>query len=412
MDRRDFLKGASVASALSLLPLAELGCATAQAGGDRDEVGGVVPPRTESARAYAELVRTLEEVEADYLGEQRGITRRGDVSDGHRFLLHVLQAGLFLKLEFDPERPVFRRIVSPTRKLLGDNPDAVYFESAIAGDRRYRIRGNTAGAVYTSFTIEAGGADGGYPARNDGAINDTQIEIAADGSYELLLGPDVSGPNTLRIPADARTVTTRSYFEEMGSVAADPLKLVPIAIAPVEDPGPAPTPDDASIARSIQRVIAYLRGNTVEQPLRDPAKLPGWVSMVPNQFNPPAKPGNMAFAAVDNAYTTAPYALRSDQALVIEGRFPDCRFANVVLWNRFLQSYDYSSRRISLNRSQTQLESDGSFRMVMAARDPGVPNWIDTAGRPSGMVYWRFLLPEGEIVTPRAKVVSLSELAG
>jgi hypothetical protein len=134
--------------------------------------------------------------------------------------------------------------------------------------------------------------------------------------------------------------------------------------------------------------------------------------MVPNQFNPPAKPGNMAFAAVDNAYASAPYALRSDQALVIEGRFPDCRFANVVLWNRFLQSYDYSSRRISLNRSQTQLESDGSFRMVLAARDPGVPNWIDTEGRPSGMVYWRFLLPEGEIVTPRAKLVSLSELAG
>ena len=104
--------------------------------------------------------------------------------------------------------------------------------------------------------------------------------------------------------------------------------------------------------------------------------------------------------------------LRPDQALVIEGRFPECRFASVLLWNRFLQSYDYSSRQISRNRAQTKLEPDGSYRMVLAAGDPGVPNWIDTAGKPSGLVYWRFLLPEGDIVTPKATVVPLAKLRG
>ena len=48
--------------------------------------------------------------------------------------------------------------------------------------------------------------------------------------------------------------------------------------------------------------------------------------------------------------------------------------------------------------------------MVLAHRDPGVPNWLDTEGRPFGMVYWRFLLPEGEIETPRAEVVELASL--
>jgi hypothetical protein len=405
MDRRDFLKSASVAGAVSLLPLAGLSAAEEGAGGASDAA-----PSTESGRAYAELGRALKEVEAGYLNVSRGITRPDDLSDGHRFLLHVLQTALVLKLELDPERPVFRRIVSPTQKLLGDNPDAIYFEAAIRGDRRYRIRGSTAGAVYTSFTIEAGGVDGGYPERTDGALNDTQFEIRSDEGYELLLGPDVSGPNTLRLPADARTVTTRSYFETVRSAAADPIRAVPIAIEPVEDPGPAPAPDDASVARSIRRVIAYLRGNTLLQPMPDPGSRPSWVSSVPNQFNPPAKPGEMAFAAVDNAYTMAPYALGPDQALLIEGRFPRCRFANVVLWNRYLQSYDYSSRRISRNRAQTRLEPDGRYRIAIASRDPGVPNWIDSAGRPSGLVYWRFLLPEGGIETPSARVVPLSEL--
>jgi hypothetical protein len=407
MDRREFLWGAGVAGALSLLP--DAGLARAEEAG----AGAAgAPPATASGRAYADLVRALREVEAGYLGAARGITRPGDVSDGHRFLLHVLQTALLLRFESDPERPDFRRIVSPSRKLLGDNPDAIYFEAPIRGDRSYRIRGNTAGAVYTSFTVEAGGVEGGYPERTGGALNDTQFEIAADGSYELRLGPDVSGPNTLRIPADARTVTTRSYFETRESVAADPLKVVPIEIAPVVSPGPAPTPDDASIARSIRRVIAFLRGTTVDRPLHDPKNQPSWVSTIPNQFNPPAKPGDMAFGATDNAYTMAPYALGPDQALVIEGRFPRCRFANVVLWNRFLQSYAYSSRTISRNRAQTRLEPDGRYRIAIAARDPGVPNWIDTEGRPSGVVYWRFLLPEGEIETPRARVVPVSELRG
>jgi hypothetical protein len=400
MDRRDFMKGASLAGALSLLPLAKLASA--------DETGAAA--RGESGQAYADLTRTLQEIEAEYLSVRRGITRAGDVSDGHRFLLHVLQTALFLRFEYDPERPTFRRIISPTRKLLGDQPDAIYFEAPIQGDRRYRIRGNTAGAVYTSFTIEAGGAVGGYPERNDGAINDTQITIGEDGSYEILLGPDVSGPDTIKLPADARSVTTRSYFETLQPVAADQLKVVPIAIAAVDDPGPSPSPNDASIARSIRRVISYLRGVTVEQPLRDPATQPSWVSMVPNQFNAPAKPRGMAFAAPDNAYATAPYVLRPDEALLMEGRFPRCRFASVMLWNRYLQSYDYSSRRISLNRVQTRLEPDGSYRIVLAGRDPGVANWVDTEGRPSGLVYWRFLLPEGQIVTPRARVVQLSAL--
>ena len=349
-------------------------------------------------------------MEREYLSAQRGITRAADVSDGHRFILHVLQTSLFLRHEFDPERPSFRRIVSPTRKLLGDNPDAIYYEAPVQGDRRYRIRGNTAGATYTSFTVEAGGEVGGYPERTEGAANDTEFDVAAAGSFELLIGPDVSGKNTIKIPKDARTVTTRSYFETETSMAADPLKRVPLVIEPVKDPGPAPAPDDASIAAGIRRVSLHLRGTTLGQALHDPKSMPKWASPVPNQFNQPDRPGDMAFAAKDNAYAMAPYVLRPGQALVIEGRFPKCRFANVVLWNRFLQTYDYASRRISLNRKQTKLSSDGRYRIVLAGSDPGVPNWIDTAGRPSGVVYWRFMLHEGTIDTPQARVVPIAEV--
>jgi hypothetical protein len=132
---------------------------------------------------------------------------------------------------------------------------------------------------------------------------------------------------------------------------------------------------------------------------------------VPNEFPQPVKPGDFALAAADAAYSMAPYVLGPDQALILRGRWPDCRCANVSLWNRHMQTYDFTTRRVSLNRKQTGLEPDGSFRMVLAHRDPGLGNWLDTEGRPFGLVFWRFMLPEGNIATPTAEVVDWEKLS-
>ncbi len=103
--------------------------------------------------------------------------------------------------------------------------------------------------------------------------------------------------------------------------------------------------------------------------------------------------------------------LDPDQALVMRGRFPRCRFANVVLWNHRLQTPPYRYRRVSLNRRQVRYERDGSFQIVVAHRDPGVPNWIDAAGLRTGMIFWRFLLPEEEVPPIEAEVVDVSSLS-
>jgi hypothetical protein len=36
-----------------------------------------------------------------------------------------------------------------------------------------------------------------------------------------------------------------------------------------------------------------------------------------------------------------------------------------------------------------------------------VPHWLSTEGRPFGLVFWRFMLPEGRIDTPSGQVVPL-----
>ena len=373
-------------------------------------------PVTESRKKLHELLDLIREVDERRYGAEWGIESVGDIADGHRNLMHILQGGLFSHFEADPERPVLRQIVSPTRKFRGDNGDAIYFDAAIRPDREYVVKGNMAGAVYVSITIEEGPGEGAYATGTAAGIHDGEFEIDAEGRFEIVLSAKEQPKNWLKLTPAASRITTRHYFEEEVCVAADPARHIPLSIEPVIDPGPPPvwTPEeqDRRVAASIQRVIHFVRGDTIDQPPRKPDEQPSWVSITPNVFNPPEKPGDMAFSAMDIAYTMAPYLLGPDQALVMTGRFPECRFANVCLWNRYIQSYDYNNRTISLNRKQTKLEADGSYRIVIAHEDPGVANWIDTEGRPFGMVYWRFLLPEGPVDTPKAEVVDIATLRG
>ena len=106
------------------------------------------------------------------------------------------------------------------------------------------------------------------------------------------------------------------------------------------------------------------------------------------------------------------YELGPDDALVIEGQFPPCRFASIALWNRYLQTLDYRHHRVSLNRAQLQLEADGSFVVVVAEQDPGVPNWIETTGERTGTIFVRVIFAEAAVTPLTTRVVRSAELLG
>jgi hypothetical protein len=100
--------------------------------------------------------------------------------------------------------------------------------------------------------------------------------------------------------------------------------------------------------------------------------------------------------------------LEPDEALVIEGRSPKCVYFGAQLWNRYMQSLDYRYHRVSLNHTEIRFEPDGSFRLVVAHRDPGMPNWLDTAGRREGVVFCRWLQSEALPEQPATRVIRLS----
>jgi hypothetical protein len=366
----------------------------------------------ESRRALRELIALLQEIDERYLGEEWLSPSFGDTVDGFRSLANLIEGSFFLNFESDPERPFFRPIVSRTRKMLGDNPDAIYYTAPVRSDRSYRVTGNLAGSVYLSFTVEVGSEDGGYSTMTAGTLRDRDFDVAPDGSFEVFFGGQPRERNWLELADRASELTVRCYFEEVEPTAADVNHVVPLTIEMLEDAGPSPLWDDAAVAAGFRRAARFLRTRTLEQPKPGEQEQPSWVGTTPNEFPAPSLPGDFAFAAADAAYTMAPYLLGHDEALVMTGRWPECAFANVSLWTRYLQTYEYAYRPGGRNRANTTLEPDGSYRIVIAHEDPGVPNWIDTGGRGFGLVFWRFFLPEGPVGTPQTEVVKVADLRG
>src|SRR6185503_1160445 len=112
--------------------------------------------------------------------------------------------------------------------------------------------GNTAGAVYVSFTVEAGGVESGFPERTAGVLNDTQFDVDADGRFEIFLGGPRRERNWIALADDAIRVTTRHYWEETWSPAAPPIANLALEIDVIDAPGPLPPPGDASVAEGFR----------------------------------------------------------------------------------------------------------------------------------------------------------------
>ena len=366
--------------------------------------------------AFRDLLRSLGEVadwlDAQPMGEQ-------DRTEGFRHIAHLLACGLDHHLESDPERPMFTRIVSPFRKIQGDNPDAVYQWTAIDGATAYVIRGRNVGEGYLSFTVHGLEPDDPNKERVIADVNYESLVHGPDGTYELTVSPDDPpegyAGNWLTGAPDAHSIVTRHYFERPVPAAADPHLHLELTIEPVDDPGPAPPWNEALFATRTAAVAAFVDSKTRGMPSPEEQGPIPFVSREPNVLPQPYSfrdSGLDVPGAVDAHYSMGPFVLGQDEALVLEGNIPECAFANVALWNRFMQTFEYRSHQTWLNRTQLQMDGDGGYRVVVAHRDPGVPNWLDTEGHEIGIVFWRFFLADDRPGPITCTVVPVDEVAG
>ena len=132
--------------------------------------------------------------------------------EGYRWIFSILAVGLDAQVWADKARPRFVDIVGPYRKWGGDNSDAFYQFAPIDPSRTYRVRGLIGDAVYLSLTVYGGPDDGRYSERIVGSVNNRQLDIAADGSFQIVLSPDPHDGAWIKLEKDAVCAITRDYL--------------------------------------------------------------------------------------------------------------------------------------------------------------------------------------------------------
>ena len=107
-------------------------------------------------------------------------------------------------------------------------------------------------------------------------------------------------------------------------------------------------------------------------------------------------------------YYEGAYELADDEALIVEAKVPDkVKYWSLILTNDLYETTDWVNNQASLNDCQAHIDRDGWFRAVVSARDPGVPNWLDTSGYPSGAIQGRWF-DASSAPTPEVRKLTLN----
>ncbi len=114
--------------------------------------------------------------------------------------------------------------------------------------------------------------------------------------------------------------------------------------------------------------------------------------------------------AAENRPVIGSWELGPDEALLVEVTPPEGLYWSYSLGNPWWETIDYARHQSSLNGHQAEVDPDGTVRAVIAHQDPGVANWLDTAGHSAGPVILRCVRTETAPI-PTTRVVSFSEVA-
>ncbi len=306
-------------------------------------------------------------------------------AEGYRYLTRLLRGGLESFLEFrDPEFPELRCGAHETIKLGADNPDNRYESCAINPAYDYRIVGSRGSVDYLGFgsVINKYASGGGMV--STGYIDAREMHIEEDGSFELLISQSPQAGNWLPLGPESNAINVRQTFQDRGKEKPALLKIERVGVS-----GERPR------ALSAEKLVRGLRGATGF--VQGSAKLfEDWSeSFLPslNQLPPADQAYCQAIGGDPNIfYFHGAWALDDDEVLVIRApQVPPCQTWNFQLNNWWMESLDYRHHTIHVNKHSAYYEPNGSVTVYVSHSDPGMPNWIETAGHRMGTMCWRWI---------------------
>lgn len=397
--------------------------------------------------AWDEMIQTLQEARdaIDVAELMPAPATDRNLAEGYRYLMGFVHSAVERAFHSDPQRPQFRNILSAINRGTIDNADAIYFYAPLDGREQYLLTGRVGDSRhwrgeqaltgvrkaphYVIFETSAGSLAGDSGDLQElrpgmktqtGRLDSSSIEVTAQGRFEILLAPErpagFSGNfiSTLKIvdqphPTDptmpperyASYISGRQLFNDWEFEQAIHFEITQLG---AEGTHPPPY-TAASAARQLREFGALVRNQmhfwnafwTIPMGTYGERQgtIPG-VAFKCNDFNQI----NVASGATGGGMSTNLYAggvfeLEPDEVLIIENRIPlKPNYVGFQLSNLWGESIEYANQIGSLNGHQMAVDPDGVIRLVVAHRDPGVPNWLDTSGHREGFLAPRWAYSE------------------
>ena len=303
-------------------------------------------------------------------------------AEGYRYLLGLLTVRLNkLLYRCGPEMPAFVRSMDDVLKYGLDNPDGVNSKSAhIRDDHTYRLYGRAGGERYVEF-VQSG---------EKGTLSNhylDQFNIGEDGCFEIFLSRDPHPGNWLPLAPGARDLMIRQIQYDWDNEGYTEIYI--------ERPGATGVPEclkipEPALVAAELRALAKTFVSEFEywQDYTRAFRREGDNVILQNQ--PLAMSGHSQVRDAPKGF----FLLEPDQAMLLEFENPGGLFWSVSVGDTWFRTFDPSHHHMSLNGAQAKCDADGLYRVVIAHRDPGIANWLDTAGHRRGNVTLRYVRTE------------------
>ena len=324
-----------------------------------------------------------------------------------RLALSAVTAATIDALASDPDHPVFLPQINNYITTGQPNADTNYRSAKIAPGGVYRLRG-LRGSMNQASISEVGPR----PKQTEGTVNLgkprpvhdlNMLKVDAEGRYDVLLSP--TRPENYpgdwwQLDPTSNMLLVRMVGSEWGKEVEPTLSIERLDI-PAARPRRAATTLEANL-RSIPASAGFIAPLLVDRPQKLRAE--GYVNKLKDvDFS---QIGGLA----GQFYYEGVYELKDDEALIVETKLPErCNYRSLILTNGVYETTDWYNNHSSLNGAQAPADKDGVLRIVVSARDPGVLNWLDTAGYPTGVVQGRWMECTSKPV-PTVRKVALADV--
>jgi hypothetical protein len=306
-----------------------------------------------------------------------------------RLALSAVTAATIDALASDPDHPVFLPQINNYITTGQPNADTNYRSAKITPAGVYRLRGMR-GSMSQTRISEAGPrpkqVDGTVNLGNPRPVHDLNtLDVDAAGRYDVVLSPTrpegYSG-DWWQLDPTSNMLLVRMVGSDWARE-----KEPTLSIERVDAPATRPRPPAAVLEASLRAIVNsadFIAPLLVDRPQKLRAE--GYVNKLKDvDFS---QMGGLK----GQSYYEGVYDLKDNEALIIETKLPEsCAYRSLILTNPIYETTDWYNNHSSLNGAQSAADKDGVLRVVLSARDPGVANWLDTAGYPTGVIQGRWL---------------------